>query len=656
MSQACIGSFNTVREVGDGEFDLPSHVGGYELVDSHNAALYRAPATIDERRVAGEIVEIQEFLWVKVSGTVDRVTLSHSYREGRRREVKLFEESDEKTALEAAVEWMKENPAPADPETVDRPGIIQRPRTSRRDMDDEAEATRVGTTVTIDSLMPSVVIEDLTEDNEDDDQDDGLHKKPQGPEKWESNKWLCETPAGEQFRLYHKDSFGVYGLIAYEPPTEPNAGFRCPDHFETDNEENLRESVAAEAYEWLGEREGENVIIEGTGEGDLFEVKKVKRLRDGFLNPPPTSGALDPDSRRSRGTYVDADLADRLYECPVDLSTGNYRVTEQGVVESRDKYAVDIVVPASTWDEKAALYPTSEATETLNAEVDNPLYRETTPVDTEATVDDITGVGESTFEKVWVENIDELYAHGWPLPFVSGQYMSRAIAQMFTVPEDGPDRSSAIRAVVGMLGGVAFGEDGERLGTTASCITGELTVEDATTGWLANTARIKNDYCPSWSGRDGDVSAFGAGEISVEQIEEVLADDATRKPATKLTTSVDDSKKVALSTASDDIEERSYVALPERVLEIAGTIARFEMDDTEQRATNITYWDEPGEAGEGVIHINGADEWNVVIDTSDRVRPEEVCAAAETGDDEQAVAEPTPYPEEPTVQEESSGA
>lgn len=616
----------------DGNPIPPATCAGYvrSVEESTEVAVWAAPSRVGRGHLDLEKVRKQRRVYVIVDSETGSDQLKVFVVEDSRKPFSpstYVETADDPVeAVEVALDWMEEHPAPENPEYPN--GKVDPERVMYyRDRDNQAECIREGSTVAIDNYLTGTIV-GQRKDQEEEETSNSPGRS--------TAAWICQLPSGDQFDIV-VDTSAIRGNVGYSQPgttAEETEALIEPQYVDVSNENNLRDDVHTETYEWLKEREGETVIYDGDGE--TIEVQEIETVRDGALNP--SSGAVDPDDRRT--TYISQEHAGEWYPCPFDLESGSYRVIEEGLVSSDDKFGATIHVPADEWE--SYTLPTPENPESrTNVDVDIAFPDDRPGLSDSDHITEIIGIGEKTAEQVWKDTVGELYHNGWPLPFVSSQYQARAIADMYTVAEDcGEDpgvlQADAIRAVVGMLGGVAYGSDGERLGCTANTITGELDMQEAQTGWLTHDNAIKKEYCPNWSikgkGDDGVVT-FAAGDISRDDIcraivedpgtaSEMEPDDIDHVAATQILEPVGVDRDTVAISGQDD----SYVEAPKRPVEIAASIALCDIDDPETLNEQVRYW--PAGDSKGVLLFDNPEvEWTAVVDTNGWVTPERTIQA-----------------------------
>jgi hypothetical protein len=414
-------------------------------------------------------------------------------------------------------------------------------------------------------------------------------------------------------RIKYSDVLSYAGSVAeYE-------GRTIARHLSVTNENNLRGSVNEEVYEWLKARQGETVIRQ-TGE-TTFTVVAIDELRDGFLNPSD-DGALDPDGRGTHGRYIDGEEAGQWFENLVDLPEGSYRVVERGVVEVSDTYAGSVMVSARTWDETMPFASTEQyAVESIDAAPETVLTGDRDGLSRTDSVTDITGVGSATAEKFWRDDVSDLYHLGFPAVQIPNQYTEKAIADMYSLPSMRRPEDTA-RAVVGVLGGAAFDDTGERLGSVATMISDQLDPTNMAYGWLAddNRYRVKSEYTPSWLTNNTSPAAVGAGAINVEDIRQ-SHDREVVEPAqaTAIRQNLDNDDLAGVMT-----DAGGYVEVSQKPLKVMATVANVDLqavsDDNTEHTISVL-----GSNGDGVIVLNNTTEpFNAVIDTDGNITPEQL--------------------------------
>jgi len=615
----------TVRTDEDGNPIPPERVAGYHrsVEETTQTAVWSAPSRTESAFISDtpERVSRQRRVYVYVDNPRDVSGCAVGVTEAMEKpysvpKTRVAIEADAVDAVEAAVKWMECHPAPANPGRT--APVDPENEMYYRERDKAAECLRVGSTVQVDHLPESVVVGRVDSAEPDNSQ-----------ERQSSAHWVCETPAGVQFDLWYADS--VKEEVAYTRPGKrafADGELIEPHCVEVSNEHNLRDDVHQETYEWLKDQEGEAVIY-NKGETETIQIKQVGEVRDGALNP--SNGSIDPSLH---DLVIDESHAGRWYPCPVDVEPGNYRVLEEGLAKSRDRYGAEILVDADQWERYGLPMPDDLVSRTdVNLAVSRPSDTAISPSDS---VEEIAGIGEKTAERVWTETVGELYETAWPVPFISPQYQSKAAAQMFTVATSMGSESlttaDAVRAVVGMLGGVAYDEKGDCLGHTANTIAGNLEIEDATVGWLSSNYGIKPDYCPKWSAKSegSGLGVFAVGDLPMADVKQgiansqvtagVPADEIQHYSATTILAPVtsDGKGKVAVSDG-----EHSYVEVSKRALEIAASITLCDLTDDEQLCEFVEYWSDG--QGDGVVRIaHPNDEWSVVLDTEGWLTAEEV--------------------------------
>lgn len=622
-TQTEIGAFHnpvpTISTDDDGRPIPPVTVGEYVEQDSFKDAHYKSPATIhtDPGHADKPPIKTQQFRHVVVDslGGDAAYTVYTSVGDGRPTSSRLAdgiiaEVDNAMDAHEAAVEWMTDNPVNG--EEIDRtnPPIPSDSIHDHSHTTDDLDAIRDGSQIMIDSLPPVTV-----------------NKVPE--ESDEPYNWIGRTDADTVVEIYTESTGYSSARLTYNSIWCPDDAFIEAERVTISNEDNLRDAVDAELYSTLkSHAECGTPMIRITGDHQ-FEVIEIESIRDGYVNP--NDGAIDPDDHRVSGIHITDDESGQwvTLSTDLDLEDGTYNVTTQGVIKTHDTYALGQCVDAETWD-NADIIATDSAPDP-RADLNTELPNDTDTLKRHDPITEITGIGAATSAEVFRDKIGELYEAGWPVPYISDQYVPAAVAQLYTIHVGGEtDVTDAARAVTGMLGGCSFDADGTALGTAASGITGSYTPDNATSGWLHNTSRIDDEFTPNWFGQwtdstndDGTVLAFGAGAISQNDVSEYLdtnSVDATQVEAEMITEHTMNGDVVALTSADADTHA---VTVNQQALETAASITQTSAD--ELRSERVTVWETNANDHTGIIHITDPDtDISAVIDTSETLTPDDM--------------------------------
>lgn len=586
----------------NGEPILPYCVSGFTVRDGYDSAHYTAPLNISRTRIGDHDVQEQQYRHVIVKADGDRFTAFAGDEKkplyAKFADTVIARNDTELQAVKAAVEWMQSN-SPSAPDIIDRPGPCNREPMQSRDIEREAANIRIGSHVEIDALPAVTVTEDVTPENDD------------SPTTKHHNEYMCETKDGAEVTIL-VDGSAITPIVTYTPPGDGQEMFRTPSHLSISNEDNLREAVNTELYQYLKSHVGEG-MIHVTGD-HRFEVVNVEEVRDGYVNPG--SGEINPGDRRQSGIHITDNELGKWFAVPPAhteaLTPGSYCVTQDGVIRSDDRYGATVLVEGEVWDRRDITEPVEDAPSTTT-EIAFTLPEDRDTLKRHDAVTEVTGIGEVAASQIYHETVGEMYETGWAVPYVSDQYLCAAIADLYTIGDE-PDATDAARAVVGMLGGVAFNANGENIGTAASAIAGNLNIEDADYAWITPTTRIKDEYCLTLiTDSETRTNAIGAGNITVHDIEtgikavERLDHETTERfSATAVKASLVNDRMVAVTADGDE----PAVVLEKRAVEVAAAIAM--IDEVDGR---VTVWVTDEDDGEGIIHING-EQWNAVIDTT----------------------------------------
>jgi hypothetical protein len=217
--------------------------------------------------------------------------------------------------------------------------------------------------------------------------------------------------------------------------------------------------------------------------------------------------------------------------------------------------------------------------------------------------------------------VSDLYRQGFPAVHIPAQYHEEAIADMYALPSF-PTEADAARAVVGILGGAAFNDNGERIGSVASMISDKLNPDDMVYGWLSNDTdhRIKGEYTPTWvTNTNTSPAAVGAGAISVKDIRESHDRDVVEPvQATAIRQNLEDDDLAAIMT------EEGHVEVDQKPLKVMATVANVDLQkvgDNPEHTISVLH----AGGGDGVAVLNNTSEpYNAVIDTEGKINPEKL--------------------------------
>lgn len=601
-----MASFGPTVDVEDGEPVPPTEVEGYALIES-STTRFRAPSRVSTN---ARNIAIQRYVWVWAdftgTGPCEVMVAESDERPWNGAVVATAEDKIE--AVREAVSWMEANPAPSAPETVDRVGSGDHAEMKEREVGRTAKQIREGTEVTVDGSYPATVTEV--------EEIDGSETPFLADRS--ADVFRCETAGGTTFELIAEQARHSTPDVFYAPEGDE---WVLPAELSVNNEENLRESVHTETYEWVKDREGETVIHQ-TGDA-LFEVVELSDVCDGFVNPP-SDKELDPEGVRG-GTYIDEEEAGKWFEAPDTLAAGTYRVTPFGVAERSDEYGFDPLVEPDEWDgvDASEAFDAEQGAGTPDA---TPVPSERSNLSRDTAVDAVTGIGDTAVAEAFYETVGENYEMGFPLPFVGTQYAAKAVADLYTLPDDGPTAADAFRAVIGLLGGVGYRADQSTV-TAATAITDQsgIDMDAIDSAWVAEDAQIKTEYLPGWvaeAGEDetddgGTVARVGVGNIKAKQLNEHIPEkyEETRGAVVARTHPYNDQIGIAGTNGE------GYVSLPERAAETAAAIAGVDLSDPE---AGIMAWSDG--TGDGVVLLSGDSPWNVVVDTNDTLNTLPVAA------------------------------
>lgn len=593
-----MADFGPTVDVEDGEPVPPTEVAGYTLLDGSNTR-FRAPSRVSSSSARNIVTQRYVWVWVDFTGNGPcEVCVSEADEKPWNGPVVATAE-DKVEAVREAVAWMDDNPAPDAPETVARVGENTHAEMKERAVGRAAKQIREGSEVTVDGSYPATVTE-VEEMDESETPFIGTTA---------ADVFRCETAAGTTFELIVEQATHTTPDVFYAPEGDE---WVLPAALTVNNEQNLRESVYTDTYEWVKGREGETVIHQ-TGDA-LFEVVELSDVRDGFVNPP-SGKELDPEQTRG-GTYIDEEEAGKWFDTPDTLATGMYRVTPFGVAEHADEYGFDPVVEPDEWDGV-------DASEAFDAERGagtpdpTPVPSERSNLSRDAAVDAVTGIGDTAVEEAFYATVGENYEMGFPLPFVGTQYAAKAVADLYTLPDEGPTATDAFRAVIGLLGGIGYRADQSTV-TAATAITDPsgIDMDAIDSAWVAEDAQIKGEYLPGWAaeaGADetddgGTIARLGVGNINAQDLKDHVPEeyDETRGAVVARTHPHTD----AIGIAGTNGE--GYVSFPERAAETAAAIAGVDLSDPE---AGLMAWSDG--TGDGVVLLSGDSPWNVVVDTND---------------------------------------
>jgi len=340
VAQTALGDFanvsanaakSLIQTTDDGEIIYPDEVAGYRRQETSfkSEVVFTAPISVD--RSPNKRLSETQYMVVVYSPTREDhyhvgVQIGESFSSYSGYGIMATEET-ELEAAEKAVEFMQTYPAP-DVDHLYRPGDIDRAPCTPRLIGKRADRIRAGSEIHVDGLPPAQAVREL----------DSAETRVMGGTVWECD--LIDQPT-QTFHLFVEDSYSK-PEVSYAGSLTDYKTRTHVEHLTVDNEQNLRESVNEPLYQWLKDREGETVIRRK--DDCVFAVVELSELRDGFLNPPSDEG-LDPNSRRTTGTYIGDDTdADNWFDNAVELPTGTYTVRSNGVVEIDDTYGVDPVI------------------------------------------------------------------------------------------------------------------------------------------------------------------------------------------------------------------------------------------------------------------------------------------------------------------------
>jgi len=601
-----MADFGPTVDVEDGEPVPPTEVAGYTLLDGSNTR-FRAPSRVSSSDTQNIATQRYVWVWVHFTGTGPCEVHVTECDERPWSGPTIATAEDKVEAVREAVSWMDAHPAPDEPETVDRIGENTHGEMKEREVGRTAKQIREGSQVTVDGSYPATV----TEVGEMDESETPFLGTTA------ADVFRCETAAGTTFELIAEQANHTTPDVLYAPAGDE---WVLPAAITVDNEQNLRESVHAETYEWVKAREGETVIHQ-TGDA-LFEVVELSDVRDGFVNPP-SGKELDPETTRG-GTYIDEEEAGKWFNALDTLATGTYRVTPFGVAERADEYGFDPVAERDEWDDVAAseAFDPEEGAGTPDA---TPVPSDRSNLSRDAAVDAVTGIGDTAVAEAFYETIGENYEMGFPLPFVGTQYAAKGVADLYTLPDE-PTPPDAYRAVIGLLGGVGYRADQSTV-TAATAITDAsgIDMDAVDSAWIAEDAQIKAEYLPGWvaeAGADetddgGTIARLGVGSIKAKTLSDHIPEgyDETRGAVVARTHPRTDQIGIAGTNGE------GYVSLPERAAETAAAIAGVDLSDPE---AGLMAWSDG--TGDGVVLLSGDAPWNVVVDTNDTLTTAPVAA------------------------------
>jgi hypothetical protein len=317
---------------------------------------------------------------------------------------------------------------------------------------------------------------------------------------------------------------------------------------------------------------------------------------------------------------IDDEEADQWFDNPFDaLEAGNtYNVRDVGVIATDDKYAADPLVIPEVWGQTANINPAKDGDETV-VEVSNPVPGATdSNLSRDDDVTEITGIGDSTAEELWHQNVGDLYDIGCPAIYVPSRWIDNAIVDIYSASEmDMITPGKTARAVVGLLGGVGFDGNGDIEGTAASLITDSMDIDSVEYAWVGHNHSLKDEYMPTWVS-DSAVN-IGAGLLPAPKIETQLSDTHI------------DGETQAVEIRDDGIdngvvgvigENGEYIDIPEKPLKTIATVVGADLSTLDDSPTTINMWADG--SGEGVIHItNTSHPVSGVIDTDGVINPSE---------------------------------
>ncbi|MFC6771272.1 hypothetical protein ACFQDD_07035, partial [Halorubrum pallidum] len=558
-----MANFGPTVGVKDGEPVPPTEVAGYTLL-CESTTRFRAESRIAP--TARDVVA-QRYVWVWVDFTGSgpcEVMVAESDEKPWNGTV-VATAADKVEGVREAVAWMESNPAPDAPETVDRIGSHEHGEMRERNVNRAAVQIREGTEVTVDGSYPATASSP----------EEIAGSKTPFLTSTEADSYKFETAGGTTFELVVEQTRHSTPDVLYSPDGDE---WILPAELTVNNEQNLRETVHTDTYKWLKAREGETVIHQNTD--TVFEVVDLSDVRDGFVNPP-SGKELDPESTRG-GTYIDEEEAGKWFDAPGTFATGTYRVTPFGVAEHADEYGFNPVVDPDEWDSvdaSGAFVPEEDA----GAPDPTPVPSDRTTLSRDAAVDAITGIGQTAVEEAFYATVGKNYEMGFPVPFVGTQYAAKAVADLYTLPDE-PTPADAFRAVIGLLGGVGYrGDQSTVTAATAITDTDGIDMEPIDTAWVAEDAQIKAEHLPGWIAKCGEdetddggtVARLGAGNIKAKTLKEHVPDGYEQTQGAVVARSHPRTDQIGIAGTNGE----GYCSLPERAAETAAAIAGVDLSD-----------------------------------------------------------------------------
>lgn len=480
--------------------------------------------------------------------------------------------SKEDKAIEAIRSYINNN----QPESPNKEPIQQHPEAATRldfqsggaDIGAMADRIRAGSHIYIDGVAATITSK----------QDSTSNQEP-------NKTWKGLTTDDRTITVRVRGTRGK--STVYRFPDRKNDRWIQPQALYVTNEPNLRDSVDASTYRKIKQKE-KVVLIDGDEE-NRFEVIEVGACRDGHINV--NSGhyrQLDENDRRAK-LYITHDVAERM--CPYDdgkLAQGKYHVVNGIVTTINDPYGCkgyrtidQINLPISSLN---------TATPDLSIpNVDDNLSRN-------APITKLTGVGKKTSTKFFHQTVGELYDSGFPAPYISDQYIPELITDLYDIGNN--SYADAIKAVVGILGGVAYDSDNQKIGSAASMITNSFNHDEIHHAWVDRKRKIKDKYTPTWITSDDGIEALGVGRFSVGDIDKLTN---SKRSKCSIITLHQHPKRDVIGFVEGPIStsQQCAIEVPTKQLIVAATIAQVPSLSSEH--TEIVMW--PEKDKEGIISI-----------------------------------------------------
>lgn len=582
MSQAEITSYDVVKGghipadasnivVGtdeEGDIIPPESIAAYEKIEGvpYGRHGWAVPIGIEEEQQGNIPLKRPIYAKVYVDGYSDievKIAVSTNVRQRNEIDAGVIDKtSSEKAAVNKAIDWILGHGTEAQASVPQRHLATE---SSLDDLNSRFNRIRQGTRLTIPNY---------------EGQFEALHELDVCC--WD-RAYLLEHSSGTLFRLLDDTGSLDYSTVFLQPIH--GFGIEISD-FTTFNEHNLRDDVATETYNLIKENVGSKMAHFHTNDDYIFEIVEIDSVNDGFVNPREDA-PLDPDKHNPSGIYIDDSEAAQwvplteMVQGQLD-DDATYILTDDGVYQKSDHYALDQKVPASLWYDQDET-PEPEETYTLTEfDLTNPLETGTDSPDPDDPLTVFPYIGDKRAESIHAKSVGQAIERGFPFYEVPKNGKQKILDMIHGMDLQQRFGTTAKLATMGLLGAIGHDINGEKVGSLASLLVEDVSIHEIEWAWLAPGHSLRKEYGTDFgSTPEHKGFALGVGTPERGNVIDYLHSEGTQieTPVTTLRTPIRMNELDSIALGSPQLSK--WVEMPRDLLEYISHLLQVDFTDTD---------------------------------------------------------------------------